>query len=782
MPPSPISHPPSPVIFGIRHHGPGSARSLRAALETMRPDAILVEGPPDAAEVLPLLAHPDMRPPVALLIYAPDMPRRAVYYPFALFSPEWQALHFGLTSGIPVRFMDLPQAHQLARTEEKGLRTESETPNTAPDQGAEADQDIDSLGPQSSVLSPRQDPLGWLAAAAGYSDGERWWEHMVEQRQDGADLFAAILEAMAALREQSPPDPDPVEAQREAWMRQTIRVAQKDGFERIAVVCGAWHAPALVDLSGAKADAALLKALPKIKVQATWVPWTHGRLAYQSGYGAGIESPGWYEHLWLTGAAGCGPTEVAVRWMARVARLLREKDLDASAAHVIEAVRLAEALAALRDRPLPGLPELNEASQAVLCLGAELPMRLIHQQLIVGELLGEVPDDTPLAPLQQDLAREQKRLRMPAEASWHDYDLDLRKPNDRDRSYLLHRLGLLGVPWGALQRGGGGKGTFHELWRVQWQPELSVALIEAGAWGNTIADAAGAFARAAADKAADLPALTNLINQALLADLPEAITYLMLRLQNEAALASDIAHLIDALPPLAGALRYGNVRQTDAAAIAQVVDGLVARICIGLPPACAALNDDAAAAMFARLLAVNGAVALLQNAEHRAAWQAALRRLADQSHAVPSVHGLLAGRACRILLDSGVFSAEEAARRVGLALSSAEAPADAAAWIEGLLKDSGALLVHDDTLWQIIDGWLAALKGEAFTQTLPLLRRTFSTFAAPERRMLGERARTGNTGRQARGGAQQSESEFDIARGEAVLPLVAKLLGLSPNE
>src|SRR5215213_8789426 len=626
MAPSPIPHPPSPSIFGIRHHGPGSARSLRVALEQLRPDAILVEGPPDAAEVLPLLAHPDMRPPVALLVYAPEAPRRAVYYPFALFSPEWQALHFGLTNGIPVRFMDLPQAYQLG-DRDQGLG-DGETPH------------VDEIIEDTLPPNPRADPLGWLAAVAGYSDGERWWEHMVEQRQDGVDIFAAILEAMAALREQSPPDPDPVEAQREAWMRQTIRVAQHDGFERIAVVCGAWHAPALVDLSGVKADAALLKGLPKIKVQATWVPWTHGRLAYQSGYGAGIESPGWYEHLWRTGAAGCGPTEVAVRWMARVARLLREKDLDASAAHVIEAVRLAEALAALRDRPLPGLPELNEASQAVLCLGAELPMRLIHQQLIVGELLGAVPNATPLAPLQQDLAREQKRLRMPAEASWRDYDLDLRKPNDRDRSHLLHRLGLLGVPWGALQRSGGGsKGTFHELWRVQWQPELSVALIEAGAWGNTIADAAAAFARAAADKAADLPALTGLIDQALLADLPDAIAYLMRRLQDEAALASDIAHLMDALPALAGALRYGNVRQTDAAAIAEVVDGLVARICIGLPPACTALNDDAAEAMFARLLAVNGAVALLQNAEQRAAWQASLHRLADQTNAGSSVHG-----------------------------------------------------------------------------------------------------------------------------------------------
>src|SRR4029078_10804320 len=134
--------------------------------------------------------------------------------------------------------------------------------------------------------------------------------------------------------------------------------------------------------------------------------------------------------------------------------------------------------------------------------------------------------------------------------------------------------------------------------------------------------------------------------------------------------------------------------------------------------------------------------------------QASLRRLADHANAGSDIHGLIAGRACRILLDSGTFSAEESARRVGLALSSAGAPADAAAWIEVLLKDSGALLVHDDALWQIIDGWLGALNADAFTQTLPLLRRTFATFAAPERRMLGERARTGNSRRGARGGSQ----------------------------
>ena len=64
-------------VFGIRHHGPGSARSLLHALEGMRPDAVLVEGPPDAGDVLSLMARPEMVPPVALLVYPPGAPQDA---------------------------------------------------------------------------------------------------------------------------------------------------------------------------------------------------------------------------------------------------------------------------------------------------------------------------------------------------------------------------------------------------------------------------------------------------------------------------------------------------------------------------------------------------------------------------------------------------------------------------------------------------------------------------------------------------------------------------------
>src|ERR1041385_4655201 len=96
-------------IFGIRHHGPGSAPSLRPALTELKPDSLRVEGPPDADEALALAALPEMKPPVALLVYDPEKPERAVYYPFALFSPEWQALQFGLERQGPGRFLGLAQ-------------------------------------------------------------------------------------------------------------------------------------------------------------------------------------------------------------------------------------------------------------------------------------------------------------------------------------------------------------------------------------------------------------------------------------------------------------------------------------------------------------------------------------------------------------------------------------------------------------------------------------------------------------------------------------------------
>jgi hypothetical protein len=755
-------------VLGVRHHGPGSARAVVRALDAIKPDAVLIEGPPDADALVGLAAHADMRPPVALLIYEPDEPRHACYYPFAEFSPEWQAMRWGLSHAVTTKFIDLPQSLRTRGDEETKFEPGEPAATTTPEQDPDAN-------PPAAYPA---DPLNALAHAAGYPDGEAWWGRLIEERRDDGDpmgVFDAVREAMASAREQlggHPHKPDRDEPAREAHMRRAIRAAIKDGAERVAVICGAWHAPVLTEealkAATAKADNDLLKGLPKRKTAATWIPWTYERLSFRSGYGAGIESPGWYEHLWQH------HTDIAEHWMTRVARLMREEQLDASPAAVIEGVRLAESLATIRGRSFPSLDELGESTLAVLCHGNPLPIRVIDRKLIVGHRLGSVPDEAPAVPLQKDLAAQQKSLRLKVSEEEALLDLDQRKDSDLARSRLLHRLALLNIPWGELQEDQRRRtSTFHEVWTIQWRPELAVAVLDAARWGNTVEDAARGYLADRVRRTSNLGELTALLDHAMLADLPASVAGLVRRIADLAAVGADLAQLLDAIPPLARILRYGDVRQTDAGMVRPVVVGMAARICAGLLPACSSLDDDAASAMTARISAVNNALTTIDDADLLALWREKLSALADTN-----LHGLLCGRAARLLLDADPDHATDAINRLSLALSPGNAPAQAAAWLEGFLGGSGSILVHDARLLGIVDQWVVALPRDTFEEVCPVARRTFSTFTPPERRMIGQSVRR-STSPDAPAAATTHDA-YDPARGALVDPVLRLILGDLP--
>ncbi|AUG77688.1 hypothetical protein CFP65_2873 [Kitasatospora sp. MMS16-BH015] len=731
-------------LLGVRHHGPGSARAVAAALARLRPDAVLIEGPPEADAIAALAADKTMVPPVALLAHAVEDPARAAFWPFAEFSPEWVALRYAVDRDLPVRFIDLPAAYGLA-------------------EGA----------PQHE--SGASDPIGELARAAGYEDSERWWEDTVEHRGE-AETFAAVAEAMTALREQAPTGTR--DELREAYMRQQLRAARRAGHQRIAVVCGAWHVPALATLPTVAQDKAVLAGLPKkTKVEITWVPWTHRRLSQHTGYGAGIDSPGWYHHLFTAPEADPLP-----RWITRAAELLRAEDHPVSSAHVIEAVRLAATLAVMRGRPLAGLTETLDAIRAVLCDGSDVALGLVRERLVVGDALGEVPEATPTVPLQRDLARVQRALRLKPEAEQRVLDLDLRKELDAGRSLLLHRLRLLGLDWGTPAHSSS-TGTFRESWRLCWEPEYAVRVVEAAQWGTTVEEAAAAKAVETALTADGLPALTALAERCLLAGLPGALPVVLRVLADRAALDTDVAELAAALPALVRALRYGDVRGTDAGALDGVARALADRICIGLPAAGTGLDAAGAEAMRQHLDAVHGAVALLRGDSAEAGddlgerWAATLHSLVRREPgggAATGVPGLLRGRAVRLLLDDGRLDSAEAGRRMGLVLSVATAPGDAAGWVEGFLSGGGALLLHDPLLLGLLDEWLCGVSEEVFVDVLPLLRRTFSTLETGVRRTIGERVAAGPLDAP---GPSAVVVELDEVRADAVMPVLAHLLG-----
>jgi hypothetical protein len=71
-------------------------------------------------------------------------------------------------------------------------------------------------------------------------------------------------------------------------------------------------------------------------------------------------------------------------------------------------------------------------------------------------------------------------------------------------------------------------------------------------------------------------------------------------------------------------------------------------------------------------------------------------------------------------------------------LSIGTAPAHGAAVVEGFLAGTGTVLLHDDGLLTLLDGWVASLGSDAFIDVVPLLRRTFGAFEVAERRQIGQ--------------------------------------------
>lgn len=802
------------MIFGIRHHGPGSAASLEKALREYEPDIVLIEGPPEANSLIKYAARgSELIPPVALLAYASDDAKQACYYPFAEFSPEWRAMLYANEKGLPCRFIDLGQSNWLAlsrQLKEEKLKELSQTERNGAPESAEAQEtqvalntledpenledleeleSLTTLDDQKEKAPPiHRDPIGTLARAAGYEDSEVFWEQLIEQRRQKEDnacgIFSALLEAMQALRAQELEHPQNssddnekkldyedeednlIEPLREIAMRQNIRQAKKEGFEKIAIVCGAWHAPALtdeiIDRKGqAKQDTAALKGLAKQKIETTWIPWTNGRLSFASGYGAGITAPGWYEHIF------CTEGDPTLPWLVKAANFLRSEDLDASSAQVIDAVRLTEALTSLRELPHPGLSELNEAMLACLLGGNPLPLSLIENKLLIGEKLGQVPPDIPGTPLTNDTLRQTQKLRLKQEALSKTLELDLRKPLDLERSYFLNRLNILNVAWGQKQKSHIKTSTFHENWKLEWRPEMSLALIEASIWGKTLIEASSNKLMDAATKCSSFKTLVMLLGQALEANLEDSIEGSM-RLASERSNASlDVSELMSALPVLVSISRYGNVREIDAALVKSLVGHLAEKVIINLEAALVSLDDDAARFMMRLISDCEEALRIYEEDRYIGELYTLLSRLARKS----SIHPLISGKTTKLLFDARRLDKADAGAIMQFSLSKASTHAYSGMWLEGFLTDNAQVLIHDHTFFQVVDDWLQNLESEQFQELLPLLRKVMGPYSNAEKRNIQERV-VSQTNWQVKGEEAVSDNEL------LLLPVLDKVLSL----
>ncbi|WP_246608271.1 DUF5682 family protein, partial [Paractinoplanes toevensis] len=178
-----------------------------------------------------------------------------------------------------------------------------------------------------------------------------------------------------------------------------------------------------------------------------------------------------------------------------------------STADLIAAHATADGLAAVRGHHRPGRTDVldglasalvNEAldvplpwsSRGMLGAGSH-PVVVEMVAALSGTRVGRLHPATPAPPLVHDLDAELARSGLDGSA---DLDLDLTRERDRLRSRVLHRVRLLDVP-GFRRDSGPATGlepVLRERWTLRPAAERLTAVIEAGAYGATLLDAAAA--------------------------------------------------------------------------------------------------------------------------------------------------------------------------------------------------------------------------------------------------------------------------------------------------
>jgi len=723
-------------VFGIRHLSPAGAWHLNAFLDEVRPTAVLVEGPSDAGELIRQVTLKGVVPPVAMLAYTEELPIRTLLYPWAEYSPEYQAFLWAAREGVPCEFIDLPSGHALALY---GLKEEA---------------DSDAEGQDRSMQHARYEHSLYerIAELTEEPNYESYWERHFEHSGSSAAYRSAIAEFSTQMRDMtereeraSRPQAAAYNEIREAYMRRRIRETLAAGHEpsKVVVVTGAYHALALGGDRPTMTDKELA-ALPSAGSRLTMMPYTFYKLSSRSGYGAGNETPAYFQLFWRALKDGA-LSELSMRYMSQLAACMRELGTHRSTASVIEAVRMAEALASLRDGSQPTWKDLRDA--AVVCLG-EGELSVIAEALArvdIGTAIGSLPEGVSQTPLQDDLNRELRRLKLEKFKSpvAQTLELDLRENRrvrseelayqDLNRSRFLHRLELLGMNFARKQNVRQDAATWAENWTVQWTPQTEIQAVESTLKGETIELAAAYVIHERLQACTDIVEAARIIRAASLCGLTNAMGEAQRTLQMLAVDTGNFTKLAEAAHELSLLIRFSSVRRYDTASFVPLLQQLFLSGALSLNDA-ANCNDEAAADVLSAINLLHKVAGEHYEEVNSAMWLDELQRLAARDDR----NAKLSGFSFALLLDRDTFSSTVIEREVSRRLSPG-IPADlGAGWFEGLSQSNRYALLSRTALWEQLDAYIDSLDEEQFRRSLLYLRRAFSTFEPRQKAAVAE--------------------------------------------
>jgi hypothetical protein len=718
-------------VFGVRHLSPGASYHLLDYLESKKPKCILIEGPSDAGEFIELIANRNVVPPIAILAYTTNLPVETVLYPFAGYSPEYQAICWGKLNKCEVRFIDLPSNISLKLEEFKNKTITNEAKD----------------------FYEYHNRLYEKIASHYYEDDyESYWERYFEHNlnkdtfMEGLKLQSKEVREMIIAKEfETVPYDYSYNALREAYMRREIDKALADGFtiENLVAVVGAYHVSGITNDEPALSDKDL-KTVPKASTKIALMPYSYLRLSSRTGYGAGNKAPYYFESMWDAIQEKCLEQLPAI-YLSKIAQELRKAGHYASPASVIEAVRLAESLASLRSGSLPVLRDLHDA--AVTCFGGG-ELAVVAEALNradTGVATGSLPESLGQTPIQENMYQELRRLKLTAYKSpvAKILELDLRENHkvksveaafiDLNRSTFLHRLKVLNIDFARELPVNQDSATWKELWELRWTPEVEIEIVETNLKGETVELAAAYLLKERLVRRLTVSEAAEIMKDACECGLTNLFENAVSALQNLLIDSDDFKETACAARELSVLIQYGDIRRFNLEPLKPILQQLFLRTTLLLISA--SNCDNRAAKEIGKCI---NSIELVSQEMYdyvdAELWQNELKQLSARDDLNP----ILSGIAFSIMLEHNLVSDDDCAKEISRRLSPGTPADHGAGWFEGLSGRNRYALLSRISLWKELDSYISSLDNEEFYHSLVFLRRAFGQFEPAQKNSAAE--------------------------------------------
>ncbi len=708
-----------PYLIGVRHHSPAVSATVDALLDAYAPDAVLIELPAEFDSWLEWLGHAETIAPVALAA-VPESGDGLSFYPFADFSPELSAIRWAVRNKVPVRSCDLHAGHRM-------------------------DYERENFPAHENAMTSVEKYF----SSNGFED---LWDRSVEARAPGATAEAirrAGLYLGWAIRRDShlQNQVSSLDSVREVRMRTVIKEAGGYDDKKVAVVVGAFHAPALLAQPQMLGREITEPTEAPSNMVTSLIPYAFELLDSRSMYPAGIRDPMWQQRVMHALKTPDAVRDLAADVIVAVSRDLRSQGHVSGVPDATAATQMALDLASLRGLPAPGRIEVLEAMQSAMARGELLGRGRILaksiERVMVGRQRGLLAPNTPRSGLYPHVLDTLSDLGLPGPggASKDTMRLDpLRGDKDMRRHVTLERLGICGIPYGTQAAGQaiGATETLTRLWDIKWAVSTDAMIELAGIWGVTLEQAAhGAIkwqeARDAKEETWDARAMLEVAEKSARAALPALTSESIHRLHTEYLPIADLRRILDGLRFLE-AVHQGHFPGLDAQNLdlpnlprASFLAAAI-RACEGLTGS-DDLND---VVDFMEVVAL----AELQPADDelgtgRLSWLAEL----FAREGSPVMQG--AGLAAQVVMgkvDAEAFGQTTVSWLISA--NNAETRRDLSLRLRGLLKAASSLLENDATLLNQLSEQIETIDDTDFLAALPALRGGFDGLSAAARERL----------------------------------------------